>query len=529
MTLPTHTPNFNIPIPRPGQRFFQDEYAAGFMVFDSTLALYISVNNFVGVWDNSTAYTATQTVVDAIAGGVWRCDQSHTSPASPTTFAAYRAANPAVWTNATLEVRNRGIWASATQYRVGDFLATAASNGKIAICLVAHTSGATFAADLALGYWSVLVDLTSYVTSPFLGSVAAINPMAADRIVYSSAADTAAATAITAFGRTWIALADAAAGLSNLGAADAVHVHAGTDITSGTVAAARLGSGTPSSANFLRGDSSWTTVATTQTIEAITGNDTLVAADSGTCFRVTADCTIALTAAATLGAGWWCDIMIDGDYNDLRIVTIDPNSTEEIDEQTSIKSYLGEKYRIYCTGALFRTYGRSGDVFIGEMAVPQGDDTANLYSDGAIFDDPELSSFHLQFTQLSHNDAAASWGMQLLDTSGTLINTNITWAQFTDYSTPTGADTTTGSNITPLSGSLNATDPFDMVVDIDVLRAGSGYTIGKIQAHSAAVVPTINWFRHATPLGGIRLNISDGTAAIDGGSVQIWAKRQRRS
>ncbi len=38
---------------------------------------------------------------------------------------------------------------------------------------------------------------------------------------------------------------------------DSTHKHAGTDITSGTIVATRLGSGSPSSGNFLRGDSSW--------------------------------------------------------------------------------------------------------------------------------------------------------------------------------------------------------------------------------------------------------------------------------
>jgi len=47
----------------------------------------------------------------------------------------------------------------------------------------------------------------------------------------------------------------------------ASHVHAGADITSGTVAAARLGSGTPSSSNFLRGDGSWQ-AAPSKTIRA---------------------------------------------------------------------------------------------------------------------------------------------------------------------------------------------------------------------------------------------------------------------
>lgn len=39
--------------------------------------------------------------------------------------------------------------------------------------------------------------------------------------------------------------------------AAASHSHSGSDITSGTVAAARLGSGTPSANNVLRGDGSW--------------------------------------------------------------------------------------------------------------------------------------------------------------------------------------------------------------------------------------------------------------------------------
>jgi hypothetical protein len=49
------------------------------------------------------------------------------------------------------------------------------------------------------------------------------------------------------------------------GKAPTVHVHAGTDITSGVVAPARLGSGTPSTGNYLRGDGSWQTVTSSLT------------------------------------------------------------------------------------------------------------------------------------------------------------------------------------------------------------------------------------------------------------------------
>ena len=48
---------------------------------------------------------------------------------------------------------------------------------------------------------------------------------------------------------------------ADIGAAATSHTHAATDITSGTVATARLGSGTASSTTFLRGDNTWATPA----------------------------------------------------------------------------------------------------------------------------------------------------------------------------------------------------------------------------------------------------------------------------
>lgn len=46
------------------------------------------------------------------------------------------------------------------------------------------------------------------------------------------------------------------------GKAASSHTHAAADIASGTIAAARLGTGTPSSSNFLRGDGAWAGAAT---------------------------------------------------------------------------------------------------------------------------------------------------------------------------------------------------------------------------------------------------------------------------
>jgi hypothetical protein len=52
-------------------------------------------------------------------------------------------------------------------------------------------------------------------------------------------------------------LANPSTARTNLGAAAAVHQHAAADITSGTIATSRLGTGTPSTSTFLRGDQTW--------------------------------------------------------------------------------------------------------------------------------------------------------------------------------------------------------------------------------------------------------------------------------
>ena len=52
---------------------------------------------------------------------------------------------------------------------------------------------------------------------------------------------------------------NAALSASDVGAAASSHVHAASDITSGTVATARLGSGTANNSTYLRGDGSWQT------------------------------------------------------------------------------------------------------------------------------------------------------------------------------------------------------------------------------------------------------------------------------
>lgn len=60
---------------------------------------------------------------------------------------------------------------------------------------------------------------------------------------------------------------------ASIGAAAASHSHDAGDIATGTLATARLGSGTASSSTFLAGDQSWKAVTTTKTLQRFTARD----------------------------------------------------------------------------------------------------------------------------------------------------------------------------------------------------------------------------------------------------------------
>jgi hypothetical protein len=81
---------------------------------------------------------------------------------------------------------------------------------------------------------------------------------------------------------------------------------------------------------------------TSNTILDADDNSTLIDITSGT-FSQT------LTAAATLGSGWFCYIRNSGTGD----ITLDPNSSEQIDGLTSYIMYSGETRLVQCTGTAF--------------------------------------------------------------------------------------------------------------------------------------------------------------------------------
>jgi hypothetical protein len=123
------------------------------------------------------------------------------------------------------------------------------------------------------------------------------------------------------------------------------------------------GAGTVTSVTGARGVRTGTGGAITATgeywgdvpVSARTGAYTLVAADRGALQTCTNTFTLGVTAAATLGAGWYCLVRNTG----TGTVTIDPNASEQVDGATTRALASGESCVLVCTGTAFFTVGYS--------------------------------------------------------------------------------------------------------------------------------------------------------------------------
>jgi len=143
------TPNFRLKLINFDVVTWHDEMNSNFQVIDALMKKYFSLPSLKGVWSNSLAVTLGDTYTDPDDGTLWTALVSHTTAASPTLFAADRVANPTYWLNATFPVRNRGAYADATYYAIGDIVT---SGSNVYINNVSHTSSGA----INLTYFSLL-------------------------------------------------------------------------------------------------------------------------------------------------------------------------------------------------------------------------------------------------------------------------------------------------------------------------------------------------------------------------------------
>jgi hypothetical protein len=120
----------------------------------------------------------------------------------------------------------------------------------------------------------------------------------------------------------------------------------GSLVIAGTTAAPVAGGGI---------DITGSTISTTikrRSIADISGGGTMIASDRAKTVSVASGTgTMAFTAAATLGDGWWAIIKNSGTGD----VTLDPNGSETIDGLTSWILYPGGSILVQCDGAAFNS------------------------------------------------------------------------------------------------------------------------------------------------------------------------------
>jgi hypothetical protein len=108
---------------------------------------------------------------------------------------------------------------------------------------------------------------------------------------------------------------------------------------------------------------------------ARSSNTILAGTDCSKFIAATASFTQTLTAAAVLGAGWWCYVKNDT-TDGTTVLTVDPNGSETIDGLTTIKMYSGEVRLLMCDGSNFTSQlvegGYAKYATSGTFVVPSG-------------------------------------------------------------------------------------------------------------------------------------------------------------
>ena len=151
-----YTTHYNFALPSFNFPSWHDHIDSNFTALDGLLFFITGISNIRGVWVNSTEYEAGDKAIDEDTSEIYHCLVTHTSSASPTTFAQHRAANPTHWETSTITPSFRGSWATTTVYNNNDFVL---HEEIYYVCTTGHTAG-TFATDLSAGKWEELLDIS---------------------------------------------------------------------------------------------------------------------------------------------------------------------------------------------------------------------------------------------------------------------------------------------------------------------------------------------------------------------------------
>lgn len=134
---------------------------------------------------------------------------------------------------------------------------------------------------------------------------------------------------------------------------------------------------------------------------------TALVADRGTWFECTGTWSMAFTAAATLGNGWWCYVANPG----TGVITLDPNGAETVNGAATLTIQSGELWLVLCTGTGFQarliSFGNTYNAKAGNYTAAQADKGGTLEFTAAAT---------LSYTAVA--TLGDSWSVTVLNSSG---------------------------------------------------------------------------------------------------------------
>lgn len=138
--------------------------------------------------------------------------------------------------------------------------------------------------------------------------------------------------------------------------------------------------------------------------QAKSGSYTALASDMDTLLDCTGTFTLALTAAATLGDNWRLMVRNSG----TGVITIDPDSTEQINGATTVALKPGDSCLVLCNGTAFKTVGLAPPVSQQTIFIPASAMTPRTTNGPASATDESTSNKRMAST-LDFNASTAQY------------------------------------------------------------------------------------------------------------------------
>lgn len=185
--------------------------------------------------------------------------------------------------------------------------------------------------------------------------------------------------------------------------------------------------------------------------EAKTGAYTVLAADRGKAIGCSGTFSLTLTAAATLGSGFSFAVINYGSGT----VTIDPNSTEQIDGATTIALAANESCIVVCTGTAWRTIGKSSTLATasnnGLMSSTYAAKLDGIEAGANVGVDTDVGTDAIGVFALCRNNTAST----TVASNGTTAGTNLDYMYFDVSGTLADTGTTPSGTWRNISGTGN--------------------------------------------------------------------------